>query len=136
MNVDLNRYKDFVQGVTSGASEDLEVLITRMRALQSSAPAVNMSLLLTASIGLASEGGEFSELVKKMAFQGKPWNDDVRHHMLRELGDVMFYWMEACRAIGVDPNEVIEENVRKLEARYPSGKFDVQSSENRKAGDL
>ena len=136
MNVDLNRYKDFVQGVTSGASEDLEVLITRMRALQSSAPAVNMSLLLTASIGLASEGGEFSELVKKMAFQGKPWNDDVRHHMLRELGDVMFYWMEACRAIGVDPNEVIEENVRKLEARYPGGKFTVERSENRKEGDL
>ena len=122
--------------MTHGASEDLEVLITRMRALQSSAPAVNMSLLLTASIGLASEGGEFSELVKKMAFQGKPWNDDVRHHMLRELGDVMFYWMEACRAIGVDPNEVIEENVRKLEARYPGGKFTVERSENRKEGDL
>ena len=136
MNFDLNRYKDFVQGVTSGASEDLEVLITRMRALQSSAPAVNMSLLLTASIGLASEGGEFSELVKKMAFQGKPWNEDVRHHMFRELGDIAFYWIEACRAIGVDPNDVIEENVRKLEARYPGGTFDVHYSENRKSGDL
>lgn len=136
MNVDLNRYKDFVQGVTSGASEDLEILITRMRALQSGEPRVNMSLLLTASIGLASEGGEFSELVKKMVFQGKPWNDDVRHHMFRELGDVMFYWMEACRAIGVDPNEVIEENVRKLEARYPGGKFTVERSENRVDGDI
>ena len=136
MNMDLNRYKDFVQGVTSGASEDLEILITRLRALQSSEPQVNMSLLLTASIGLASEGGEFSELVKKMAFQGKPWNEETHHHMFRELGDIIFYWMEACRAIGVDPNEVIEENVRKLEARYPGGKFTVERSENRVEGDI
>jgi len=136
MNVDLNRYKDFVQGVTSGASEDLEILIARLRALQGSEPQVNMSLLLTASIGLASEGGEFSELVKKIAFQGKPWNEDVRHHMFRELGDIIFYWMEACRAIGIDPNEVIAENIRKLEARYPGGTFDVHYSENRKQGDL
>ena len=136
MNVDLNRYKDFVQGVTSGASEELSVLVARMQALQNSEPKLNVSLLLTAGIGLASEGGEFDELVKKMVFQGKPWNEDVRHHMFRELGDVMFYWMEACRAIGVDPNEVIEENVRKLEARYPGGKFTVERSENRKEGDL
>ena len=136
MTVDLNRYQDFVEGVTSSASENLETMISAMRILQTQEPALNVSLLLTAGIGLASEGGEFSELVKKMIFQGKPWNEDVRHHMFRELGDVIFYWIEACRAIGVNPNDVIEENVRKLEARYPSGKFDVQSSENRKAGDL
>lgn len=136
MNVDLNRYKDFVQGVTSGASEELEVLIARMRSLQDSEPRLNVALLLTGGIGLASEGGEFSELVKKCVFQGKPWNQDVRHHMLRELGDIVFYWMEACRAIGVDPNEVIEENVRKLEARYPGGKFTVDRSENREQGDI
>jgi NTP pyrophosphatase (non-canonical NTP hydrolase) len=136
MNVDLNGYKNFVQGVTSGASEELEVLIARLRALHTSEPQMNVSLLLTGSIGLASEGGEFSELVKKMIFQGKPWNDDVHYHMKRELGDIIFYWMEACRAIGVDPNEVIAENVRKLESRYPGGKFDVHYSENRKAGDL
>ncbi|CAB4123217.1 NTP-PPase_u4 domain containing protein [uncultured Caudovirales phage] len=136
MNVDLNRYKDFVQGVTSGASEDLEILITRMRALQSVEPQLNVSLLLTAGIGLASEGGEFDEIVKKMIFQGKPWNEETRHHMFRELGDICWYWVSACRAIGVDPNEVIEENVRKLESRYPGGTFDVHYSENRKEGDL
>ena len=136
MNVDLNRYKDFVQGITSGASEDLEILITRMRALQSVEPQLNVSLLLTAGIGLASEGGEFDEIVKKMIFQGKPWNEETRHHMFRELGDICWYWVSACRAIGVDPNEVIEENVRKLESRYPGGTFDVHYSENRKEGDL
>jgi len=136
MNVDLNRYQNFVQAVTSEASEDLEVLITRLRVLQSSEPQLNVSLLLTAGIGLASEAGEFDELVKKCAFQGKPWNEETRHHMFRELGDIAWYWVSACRAIGVDPNEVIEENVRKLESRYPGGAFDVHYSENRKAGDL
>jgi len=136
MSVDLNRYKDFVQAVTSDASDDLEALIVRLRALQSSEPQLNISLLLTAGIGLASEGGEFDEIVKKMVFQGKPWNEETRYHMLRELGDIIFYWMEACRAIGVDPNEVIEENVRKLEARYPGGKFTVERSENRVEGDI
>ena len=136
MSVDLNRYKDFVHAVTSGASNELDVMIARLRALQDSEPPLNIALLMTAGIGLASEGGEFDEIVKKMVFQGKPWNEDQRFHLMRELGDVAWYWINACRAIGVDPNEVIEENVRKLEARYPGGKFDVHHSENRKAGDL
>ena len=84
MTVDLNRYKDFVECVTSSASENLETLISTMRILQTQEPPLNVSLLLTASIGLASEGGEFSELVKKMIFQGKPWNEETRHHMFRE----------------------------------------------------
>jgi NTP pyrophosphatase (non-canonical NTP hydrolase) len=91
---------------------------------------------MTASIGLASEGGEFSEIVKKMVFQGKPYNEDNRFHMKRELGDIMWYWVNACRALGYDPNDVIAENVKKLESRYPGGKFDVYHSENRMENDL
>jgi len=136
MSIDLNRYSEFVAAVTSDASNDLETLITRLRELQASELPVNVSLLLTASIGLASECGEFDELTKKMAFQGKPWNEGVKFHMLRELGDIAWYWVNACRAIDVDPNSIIEENVRKLEARYPGGKFNVHHSENRKEGDL
>jgi NTP pyrophosphatase (non-canonical NTP hydrolase) len=99
-------------------------------------PVLNPALLLTASIGLASETGEFSEIVKKMVFQGKPYNEENRFHMMRELGDIAWYWVNACRALGYDPNEVIAENVRKLEARYPGGRFDVTHSEYRRPGDL
>lgn len=138
--IDLNRYKDFVGAVTSKESNDLSALVTRLQDLESSAATdgitLNVPLLLTSSIGLASEGGEFSEIVKKMAFQGKPFNEENRFHMMRELGDIMWYWVNACRALGYDPNEVIAENVRKLESRYPGGKFDAYYSENRKAGDL
>jgi NTP pyrophosphatase (non-canonical NTP hydrolase) len=131
--VDLNKYRDFVAEVTSGASNDVEVMITRLRELNE---VVNIALLMTGSTGVAAEGGEFAEIVKKCVFQGKPLNDETIFHMKRELGDIAWYWVNACRAIGIDPNEVIAENVRKLEARYPGGSFDVHYSENRKEGDL
>ena len=97
---------------------------------------LNIALLLTGSIGMASEGGEFSEIVKKCLFQGKPLNDETIFHLKRELGDIMWYWSNACRSLGIDPNEVVAENVKKLKDRYPGGSFDVYHSQNRKAGDL
>jgi NTP pyrophosphatase (non-canonical NTP hydrolase) len=135
MQIDLNKYQDFVEAVTSKPSKDVAVLIQRLHDL-SQEPDLNISLLMTSSIGLASEGGEFSEIVKKMVFQGKPFNEENRFHMKRELGDIMWYWVNACRALGYDPNDVIAENVKKLESRYPGGHFDPYFSENRKTGDL
>jgi NTP pyrophosphatase (non-canonical NTP hydrolase) len=132
-SVDLNRYKDFVNAVTSKESNELVSLKDRLDELQKT---VNISLLLTGSIGIASEGGEFSEIVKKCVFQGKPLDDATIFHIKRELGDIMWYWINACRALDLDPNEVIAENVKKLESRYPAGSFDVFYSENRKEGDL
>jgi len=134
-NIDLNKYKDFVQAVTSDASNDTETLVARLRELKQH-PNINPSLLITASTGLASEGGEFSEIVKKMMFQGKPFTEENRFHMKRELGDIIWYWTNACRALNYDPNEIIAENVSKLESRYPGGHFDAFYSENRKEGDL
>tara|TARA_B100001250_G_C19680006_1_gene735407 strand:- start:11 stop:403 length:393 start_codon:yes stop_codon:yes gene_type:complete len=130
--MDLNNYKDFVKEVTSDESNNKDALMKRMNELDN----VNISLLLTGGIGLSSEGGEFNEIVKKVLFQGKPWNDEVKFHLKRELGDIMWYWISACRALNLDPNEVINENVRKLKSRYPDGQFDLFFSENRKEGDL
>ena len=132
--VDLNKYKQFVEGVTSQQSNETEALCNQLQSLEQSG--VNIALLLTGSIGIASEGGELSEIVKKCIFQGKPLDDDTQFHIKRELGDIMWYWINSCRALGLDPNEVIEENVNKLKARYPGGEFDVHYSENRKDGDL
>jgi NTP pyrophosphatase (non-canonical NTP hydrolase) len=133
--IDLNKYQDFVDAVTSDASNDVAVMIKRLQDLDAE-PNLNISLLMTAAIGLASEGGEFTEIVKKIVFQGKPFNEENRFHMKRELGDIIWYWINAVRALGYDPNEVIAENVKKLEARYPGGSFDAYYSENRKEGDL
>jgi NTP pyrophosphatase (non-canonical NTP hydrolase) len=92
--------------------------------------------LITACFGLAAESGEFCEIPKKMLFQGKPLNDENVFHMKRELGDIMWYWVNACRALNLDPNDVIQENVNKLQSRYPGGSFDAHYSENRQDGDL
>jgi len=146
--VDLNRYMEFVQAVTSKESNDLTAFMNRLDRLDANyeaygsdgeymhGPNVNVPLLLTGAVGLNSEAGELIEIVKKMLFQGKPLNDENLFHMKRELGDIMWYWINTCRALDLDPNDVVAENVRKLEARYPGGKFDVWHSENRKEGDL
>jgi NTP pyrophosphatase (non-canonical NTP hydrolase) len=133
-NIDLNKYKQFVEAVTSKESNNYDYLHRRIEEMREQG--INPSLLLTAGIGLASEGGEFNEIVKKMFFQGKPVNEENIFHMKRELGDIIWYWINGCRALDLDPNEVIAENVKKLESRYPGGHFDTFYSENRKEGDL
>ena len=135
MQIDLKKYEQFVNAVTSKESNNYDDLHTRIEELRQQ-DNINPSLLLTAAIGLAAEGGEFAEIPKKIMFQGKPYNEEARFHMKRELGDIMWYWVNACRALDLDPNDVIAENVKKLESRYPGGTFDVHYSENRKAGDL
>lgn len=137
MNVDLNRYAKFVAGVTSKESMNYDFLHKRIQELRNQeSPVFNPALLLTASTGLGSESGEFQEIVKKVFFQGKPMDEETRFHAKRELGDIIWYWTNACTALGLDPNEVIEENVNKLQSRYPGGQFDVHHSEHRQPGDL
>jgi NTP pyrophosphatase (non-canonical NTP hydrolase) len=143
MNIDLKKYSEFVEAVTSQPSNDLTTFMDRCDELDGNyvgdgkhGPDVNVPLLLTACLGLASESGEFTEIPKKIFFQGKPLNEENLFHMKRELGDIMWYWINACRALNLDPNEVIAENVKKLESRYPGGSFDPYYSENRKEGDL
>jgi len=133
--VDLNAYKEFVREVTSEQSNSTSALTETLDNLENES-GVNIALLMTGAIGLSSEGGEFAEIVKKCIFQGKPMDDETVFHCKRELGDIMWYWISACRALNLDPNEVVAENVNKLKARYPGGEFDVFYSENRKEGDL
>jgi NTP pyrophosphatase (non-canonical NTP hydrolase) len=142
MQIDLKKYSDFVAAVTSEPSNDLTTFMNRCDELDANyengqhGPDVNIPLLLTACLGLAAESGEFCEIPKKIFFQGKPLTEENVFHMKRELGDVIWYWVNACRALHLDPDDVIAENVNKLKARYPGGDFDPYYSENRKAGDL
>ena len=133
--IDLNKYTKFVNAVTSNESNSFDHLLRRINDLRNTSD-VNISLLMTAGVGLSSEGGEFNEIVKKILFQGKPLDEANIFHMKRELGDIIWYWTNACRALNLDPNDVIAENVNKLESRYPGGNFDPYYSENRKDGDL
>ena len=135
MQIDLNKYMDFVREVSSDNSNYTDRLIETLEQIEAN-KTINIALLLTAAIGMAAEGGEFAEIPKKCVFQGKPLDADAIYHMKRELGDVFWYWTQACRALNLDPNDVIQENVNKLKSRYPGGEFDAYYSENRKQGDL
>ena len=135
MTVDTEKYLDFVDGVTSDPSKDFAQLLRRMTELDIE-DHCDVSHLLTAALGLTAEAGEFTEVVKKIILQGKPYNNENVFHMKRELGDICWYIAQACMALDTTFDEVIEMNVRKLEARYPGGEFDVHKSENRKTNDV
>ena len=132
--IDCDKYAVFVDGVTSDSSKDYKSFLDSIEYLDGEGS--NIQRLLTAAVGISAEGGEFMEIVKKMVFQGKPWNDDNREHLIIELGDVMWYVMQACMSLDVSLDEVVEGNVDKLKKRYPGGEFNVYQSENRKEGDL
>ena len=135
MTVDTNKYLDFVTEVSSLPSTDLAALLSRITELDIEQDA-DVPRLLTAALGLTAESGEFTEVVKKIILQGKPYNEENIFHMKRELGDICWYLAQACMALDTTFDEIIEMNVDKLKARYPGGEFDVHKSENRKEGDL
>ena len=134
MTVDTKKYLDFVAGVTSMPSQDSAILQAIIDELV--ANGADIPHLLTAALGLTAESGEFTEVVKKIILQGKPYNEDNVFHMKRELGDICWYLAQACMALDTTFDEIIEMNVDKLKARYPGGEFDVHKSENRREGDL
>ena len=133
--IDTNKYIEFVRQTTSPASSDFAQLLARMTELEATNNA-DVPRLLTAALGMSAEAGEFTEVVKKIVLQGKPYNEENAFHLKRELGDICWYLAQACMALDISFNEVLQMNYEKLSARYPEGAFDVYRSENRVEGDL
>ena len=133
MTINFSDYEKFVAAVTSDASTNFVDFADRIGELDREG--ANIERLLTAGVGINAEGGEFLEIIKKMIFQGKPWNQDNREHLIIELGDIMWYVAQATMALGISFDDVLKRNVKKLEKRYPEGTFDSYFSENRSAND-
>ena len=127
-------YSSFVSAVTSAPSTNYEDLINRLDELNELG--VNVPKLMTSYTGICAEAGEYAEVVKKILFQSKPYNEDNVFHMRREIGDILFYISMACDALGFSIDDAMEMNIEKLSARYPNGTFDAYFSENRKSGDV
>ena len=130
-----DEYGKFVISTTSRESLSTTIMMDRLIKLGREHANVEFSQLLTASIGMQAESGGFSEVIKKIIFQGKDFTPDEKYHLMRELGDVLWYWVQGCRALGYTPQQVMEENIKKLESRYPNG-FEVVRSEVRAKGDI
>ena len=131
----INDYGKFVNKTTSEESKFTGDFITRLVSLQQTHKHTQWSRLATSAIGMLAESGEFAEIMKKIFFQGKAFTEEERFHMKRELGDVLWYWIQGCIALGYEPEEVMRENIRKLAKRYPTG-FEVVRSEIREEGDI
>ena len=132
--IEPNKYIEFVRQTTSPASSEYPKLVERLNELE--AQGADVSRLMTAAFGMSAEAGEFTEVVKKIFLQGKPYTEENVFHMKRELGDLCLYLAQACMALDITFEEVLEMNYEKLSARYPEGAFDVYRSENRVDGDL
>ena len=130
----INDYAKFVDTTTSRESKDYLAFIDSTSKLDVQ-DNMNLPRVMTSAIGMFAESGEFTEVLKKMVFQGKEFNEENRFHMKRELGDILWYWIQGCIALGYTPDEVMDENIKKLEARYPNG-FEVARSEKREVGDI
>ena len=130
----LNDYINFVDTVTSPATKEMVDFKDSLEIIEENG--IQPSRLLTASVGLSGEGGEFNDIVKKIVFQGKEVDDDTKKHLKSEIGDICWYMAQALMALDTDFNEILDMNVEKLSARYPEGSFDVYQSENRVEGDV
>lgn len=76
---------------------------------------VNMRLL-HAAFGIQTEGGEFTDQLKRHVFYGKELD---KVNLTEELGDVLWYVALACNALGIDMQDVMGRNIAKLQARFP-----------------
>ena len=130
----INDYAKFVDSTTSNESKKFLAFIDSTSKLEAQ-DNINVPRVMTSAIGMLAESGEFTEVLKKMVFQGKEFSEENRFHMKRELGDILWQWIQGCIALGYTPDEVMDENIKKLEARYPNG-FEVARSETREVGDI
>lgn len=89
------------------------------------------SMLIHAVTLLPSEAEEVAAIVQKV-YQGHPF--DVEHFK-KELGDVLWGVAEACNAMDIDMDDVMQTNIDKLRKRFPEG-FSAEKSLNRAEGDI
>lgn len=97
------------------------------KAMRTDTDKTQLERLINAALGLAGEGGEVADIVKKAVFQGHSLDIE---HLSEELGDVAWYLAQAATAIGVPLDAIMCANIEKLEKRYPEG-FSVERSVNR-----
>jgi NTP pyrophosphatase (non-canonical NTP hydrolase) len=119
--IDLEKYVGFVDNLTSNPSKNFNLYIAELNRLHSLG--CNIERLDCALTGLNSESGEALDLVKKLKYHSKDWNEDIKVELIKEAGDIIFYWINLCLALDLDPNEIIAVNVEKLQGRHPAGVF-------------
>jgi NTP pyrophosphatase (non-canonical NTP hydrolase) len=100
--------KKYKEMVIKTESKDFELISSRLkdkRAIR----------LLHGACGVATEGGELLDAMKKHIFYGKEI-DTV--NIVEEIGDLMWYSAVILDELGVEFEDVMQKNINKLKARY------------------
>lgn len=84
------------------------------------------------AMGLAGEGGEVIDLLKKVIHHGHPMTIETKDKLSKEIGDTMHYVAGLCTLLEFNLEDVCKENIEKLKKRYPTG-FSQFDSINREA---
>lgn len=84
-------------------------------------PAIGAAYVYPA-LGLANESGEVLGKIKKIFrdFDGK-LTDEYKEAIKKELGDVLWYIAMLSRDLGLDLEEIADENLKKLDSRMQRG---------------
>ena len=70
-------------------------------------------------LGLNGEAGEVAEIVKKMIRdKGKQLSEEDRQHLLKELGDILWYLSKVASKLEFSLEDVAKANLLKLKERY------------------
>lgn len=88
-------------------------------------------MLRHAVLGLNSEAGEVAGIFQK-EYQG---HEVKLEHLMKELGDCLWMIAEACTALDISMEDVMQLNIAKLRARFPEG-FTAERSLHRAEGDI
>jgi NTP pyrophosphatase (non-canonical NTP hydrolase) len=78
--------------------------------------------LLALTAGLAKEGGDVAEAIKKLERDmGGVVNEEKREQVKKELGDVLWYIASLAREFNLKLDDVAQANVEKLFGRRDRG---------------
>lgn len=98
------------------------------RPLEQYTPEEIKTKLAVMGLGVTGEAGEVADHIKKHVGHG---HELVREHLMKELGDVLWYLAALATLLDVSLEDVAAKNIAKLQARYPNG-FSEADSINRK----
>lgn len=78
--------------------------------------------VLYCALGLAEEAGETAGKIKKMIRDHEGvMSDEIRHRIMREMGDVLWYLAALSTELGSELSQVAELNLEKLRDRKDRG---------------
>jgi len=83
--------------------------------------------IMTWGLGLTGEAGDIAGCIKKTFVH----DNDQREGIKENLGDALWYMAMMCTFFNWDMEEVLNQNIEKLKARYSKGEFTIEDAKRK-----